>query len=83
VGKNSEDLTLTDLSFPATTDAAQLVEQLATGRNSEGLTVFFSTYQSIGVIHEAQKAGIPDFDLIVCDEAHRTTGVLGASGDKE
>ena len=24
---------------------------------------------------QAQKAGVPEFDLVVCDEAHRTTGV--------
>lgn len=52
-----------------------------------GLTVVFSTYQSIDVIHKAQAhllaTATPEekaadtyvFDLIVCDEAHRTTGV--------
>lgn len=41
------------------------------------MTVVFSTYHSIGVLNEAQSAGanpIPAFDLVVCDEAHRTTG---------
>ncbi|MCB1399318.1 MAG: DEAD/DEAH box helicase [Rhodobacteraceae bacterium] len=38
------------------------------------MTVVFSTYQSIGVLDAAQKAGLPAFDLIICDEAHRTTG---------
>ena len=40
-----------------------------------GLTVIFSTYQSIQAISDAQKKGLPEFDLIICDEAHRTTGV--------
>ena len=39
------------------------------------MTVIFSTYQSLDVIADAQKAGLPKIDLIVCDEAHRTTGV--------
>ncbi len=39
------------------------------------MTVVFSTYQSIDVIAEAQQQGLGDFDLVVCDEAHRTTGV--------
>ena len=39
------------------------------------MTVVFSTYQSIEAVSKAQKAGLPDFDLIICDEAHRTTGV--------
>jgi predicted helicase len=38
------------------------------------MNVVFSTYHSIDVIAEAQKAGFPEFDLIICDEAHRTTG---------
>ncbi|WHF24530.1 hypothetical protein QJS66_10415 [Kocuria rhizophila] len=39
-----------------------------------GSTVVFSTYQSIDVLRQAQQMGFPDFDLIVCDEAHRTAG---------
>lgn len=38
------------------------------------MTVVFATYQSIAVVAEAQRLGLPDFDLIICDEAHRTTG---------
>ena len=38
------------------------------------MTVVFSTYQSIDVISKAQKQGYPEFDLIISDEAHRTTG---------
>ncbi|MFM9156403.1 MAG: DEAD/DEAH box helicase family protein, partial [Dolichospermum sp.] len=46
------------------------------------LTVIFSTYQSIQAISEAQKIGLPEFDLIICDEAHRTTGVTIAGTDE-
>lgn len=38
------------------------------------ITVIFSTYQSIDVIQRAQEMGYPEFDLIIADEAHRTTG---------
>lgn len=41
----------------------------------------FSTYQSLPVIHEAQRQGADPFDLIICDEAHRTTGVTLAGED--
>ena len=37
--------------------------------------VVFSTYQSIQVVSDAQRVGLKDFDLIICDEAHRTTGL--------
>ena len=40
------------------------------------MTVVFSTYQSIQAVSAAQLAfGLPEFDLVFCDEAHRTTGV--------
>ena len=39
------------------------------------MTVVFSTYQSIDVVAQAQKSSAQQFDLILCDEAHRTTGV--------
>jgi predicted helicase len=47
-----------------------------------GMTVVFSTYQSIDTIAAAQKQGLGRFDLIVCDEAHRTTGVTLAGADE-
>ncbi|KEO54689.1 DEAD/DEAH box helicase [Thioclava indica] len=62
-----------DLAFPATTNPERLVEKAAIDA-ADRMTVVFSTYQSIGVLDAAQKAGLPAFDLIICDEAHRTTG---------
>ena len=47
------------------------------------MTVVFSTYQSIDVIHKAQHShGLANFDLIICDEAHRTTGQTARGEDK-
>ena len=46
------------------------------------MTVVFSTYQSIAAVAEAQKTGLPGFDLIICDEAHRTTGVTLTGEDE-
>ena len=83
-----EDSVLTsvvDLALPASTDVEQINKQLEHLKRSSksGMTVVFSTYQSINVIAEAQaelirrnkKSGYGVFDLIICDEAHRTTGV--------
>ena len=69
-------MTLMDFEYPATTDPESLWRSYAACRrsNPDGLVAIFSTYQSIDVIHEAQALGVPDFELIVCDEAHRTTG---------
>ncbi|MFV1877929.1 DEAD/DEAH box helicase [Nioella sp.] len=63
-----------DLAFPATTDAQKLAQGVADPAPGK-MTVVFATYQSIGVVSDAQLLhGMPRFDLIICDEAHRTTG---------
>ncbi|MBO7411314.1 MAG: DEAD/DEAH box helicase, partial [Ottowia sp.] len=62
-----------ELSYPATTDAASLARNFRCDR--QHTSVIFATYQSIAVISQAQQHhGLPDLDLIICDEAHRTTG---------
>ena len=79
VGRNADadslDLNVHDLAFPATTDPERLARQV-NDASSEKMTVVFSTYHSIDVLTRAQKQyGLPEFDLVICDEAHRTTGV--------
>ncbi|UXM92515.1 DEAD/DEAH box helicase [Paenarthrobacter sp. JL.01a] len=79
--KEHEDVSVHDLAFPATTDPAKLLNRARISTGQEAITVVFSTYQSIDVLHQAQKEGLQEFDLIVCDEAHRTTGITEASHD--
>lgn len=78
VGKRKdpfEDIRVHDLAYPATTDPVKLA-QAVQAHASARRKVIFSTYQSIEVLHEAQiHHGLPEFDLVICDEAHRTTGV--------
>ena len=73
-GRNDEDASLLELDIPVTTDPDQIKAGLATER-PQALTVVFCTYQSLALVEAAQAAGAPAFDLVVCDEAHRTTGV--------
>ncbi|MDD2800018.1 MAG: DEAD/DEAH box helicase family protein [Methylococcales bacterium] len=81
-GDDLADINIHDLAYPATTDAKKLAAKIAHPHDGE-MTVIFSTYQSIQVISEAQKKhGLPAFDLIICDEAHRTTGATLA-GENE
>ena len=65
-----------DIGFPATTSVEQVVKNYneLVGQPKKDLLVVFSTYQSIEVLGAAQKEGFPEFDLIIADEAHRTTG---------
>jgi predicted helicase len=78
----SEDIGPYDLAYPATTDSTKLRMQLSAPHDASVRTVVFSTYQSIQVVADAQRRGLPAFDLIICDEAHRTTGVTLASEDE-
>ncbi|WP_151716634.1 DEAD/DEAH box helicase family protein, partial [Acinetobacter sp. TUM15071] len=83
VGKKKEKSSIIDqvttlaheLQYPATTDAKKLREKVEHLHDSEHMTVVFSTYHSIATISDAQNDyGMGEFDLIICDEAHRTTG---------
>ncbi|MCT4664236.1 MAG: DEAD/DEAH box helicase family protein [Flavobacteriales bacterium] len=77
------DSSAIDLALPASTDVKNIVRQFQAIdlRKKSGMTVVFSTYQSIEVIAKAQNElskinpNKSEFDLIICDEAHRTTGV--------
>ncbi|WP_223839149.1 DEAD/DEAH box helicase [Nocardiopsis deserti] len=79
---DDKDMSTHDLALPATTDPDRLVAQMASIEAVPGLTVVFSTYQSIATVCAAQKKGLPRFDLILCDEAHRTTGVTLSGHDE-
>ncbi|OIR19961.1 type I restriction enzyme EcoKI subunit R [mine drainage metagenome] len=72
-----------ELRYPATTEPARLAAEMDKRHDNQHMSVVFSTYHSIAVISDAQKQnGLADFDLIVCDEAHRTTGAT-FEGDDE
>ncbi|WP_254892682.1 type ISP restriction/modification enzyme [Acidithiobacillus thiooxidans] len=75
VGQEDEDMRTAELAYPATTNADRLANAIQKTKNNRR-KVIFSTYQSIQVVIDGQKAGnLPDFDLVICDEAHRTTGL--------
>ncbi len=75
VGRNNEDINAYDLAIPPTTDGRKLADGLQSDLPDGHAQLVFATYQSIGVVHEAQQQGALPFDLVICDEAHRTTGV--------
>ena len=82
----SEDISVVDLAIPATTDGAALANRLtrrpAPVNGTTPMTVVFSTYQSIDAVAQAQELGAPGFDLVICDEAHRTTGATVVGTDE-
>ena len=73
-GRSDEDASLQELEIPVTTDPVAISEALKNA-SVDSMTVVFSTYHSLPLVERAQDEGAPAFDLILCDEAHRTTGV--------
>lgn len=88
--EDAETFSVVDLAVPASTNAKAILKQFEYFEmtNKKGMTVVFSTYQSIDVIAATQKrlesigSKYEKFDLIICDEAHRTTGVTLAGNDE-
>lgn len=83
------ETSIVDLALPASTNTESITHQLLSCRAHDGLTVVFSTYQSIDVVAEAQAELLAQtggefgvFDFVVCDEAHRTTGVKLSTKDE-
>ncbi len=67
-----EQGSMTELESPVSTDAETLKPYIK-NRPKDAMTVIFSTYHSIEVVQKAMKG--ESFDIIFCDEAHRTTGI--------
>jgi len=72
-----------ELRYPATTKADRLAAEMLKRHDGEHMSVVFSTYHSIDVISRAQADhGLAPFDLVICDEAHRTTGATFGDDDE-
>lgn len=88
VGKKRQDgddfqTLIHELRYPATTNAARLAHAVETRHDGDHMSVVFSTYHSIAVLHSAQhEYELAAFDLVVCDEAHRTTGATFGDDDE-
>ena len=70
------DASVVDLAVPASTDVHKILRQLRKYDKEQNRTVIFSTYQSIDVVKQAIDLYKREVDLIICDEAHRTTGLV-------
>lgn len=71
-----------ELQYPATTNSITIAREVSKRHDAQHMSVVFSTYHSIDVISQAQlQHGLAEFDLIICDEAHRTTGATYGDDD--
>ena len=79
-GKTAEDASVLELEIPVTTDPTDISDALQK-TDEKSMKVVFCTYHSLPIVEAAQDAGAPAFDVVLCDEAHRTTGIED-NGDK-
>ncbi len=77
VSHGQTDIPIIEMEVGVSTDVGRVASTLRP--DDTKMTVVFSTYQSMEVIREAQKQSGTPFDLVLCDEAHRTTGVESGS----
>ena len=78
VGRRREDPfggDIFELAMPVSTRPGAVRAELRRPVASDRMRVVFCTYQSSSVVAEALDGTDFRFDLIICDEAHRTTGV--------
>ena len=76
---------LFELAMRVTTNREALKQGLVQASLADDMQVVFCTYQSAPVLAEALDGSDIHFDLMICDEAHRTTGIqnsrAAADGD--
>ena len=71
VGKKTEDMSVSEAPYPVTSDPEEIKRFMLSGEDR----IIFCTYHSSPLIAEVQSdAAVPDFDLIIGDEAHRCAG---------
>lgn len=79
--KKDQDEILISMPIPATTDVLKVTKEYKSKKYD--INIFFSTYQSIDVISKVSKTCSIDFDIAVCDEAHRTIGAYQTGNEED
>lgn len=67
------DIPIMEMEIGVSTDGERIASAMR--RDPSKMTVIFTTYQSMEAVAKAQKLSGEQFDLVLCDEAHRTTGI--------
>ncbi len=79
-GKTTEEASILELEIPVTT-APDVISEALQKRDTDTMKVVFCTYHSLPIVEQAQAAAAPPFDIVLCDEAHRTTGIAASDED--
>ncbi len=81
--EDNDDINFSELPLKSSTRLEDILSVHEKAQKENKRFIIFSTYQSALRIKEAQKAGLKEIDLIICDEAHRTVGLLYSSNERD
>lgn len=80
---DADDINFSELPLKPSTRLEDILSIYEKAQKENKRFIIFSTYQSALRIKEAQRMGLNEIDLIICDEAHRTVGAMYSSNERD
>ncbi len=81
--EDNDDINFSELPLKPSTRLEDILSVYEKAQKENKRFIIFSTYQSALRIKEAQRMGLGEIDLIICDEAHRTVGAIYSSNERD
>ncbi|GAA8167400.1 DEAD/DEAH box helicase family protein [Helicobacter pylori] len=81
--EDNDDINFSELPLKPSTRLKDILSVHEKAQKENKHFIIFSTYQSTLRIKEAQRMGLGEIDLIICDEAHRTVGAMYSSNERD
>ncbi|GAA8350627.1 DEAD/DEAH box helicase family protein [Helicobacter pylori] len=80
---DTDDINFSELPLKPSTRLEDILSVCEKAQKENKCFIIFSTYQSALRIQEAQRMGLNEIDLVICDEAHRTVGALYSTNERD
>lgn len=80
---DADDINFSELPNKPSTRLEDILSVHEKAKKENKRFIIFSTYQSALRIQEAQRMGLDEIDLIICDEAHRTVGAMYSTNERD
>ncbi|GHS46742.1 hypothetical protein VN1165_09400 [Helicobacter pylori] len=80
---DDDDINFSELPLKPSTRLEDILSVHEKAKKENKRFIIFSTYQSALRIQEAQRMGLDEIDLIICDEAHRTLGAMYSTNERD
>ncbi|GAA9852237.1 DEAD/DEAH box helicase family protein [Helicobacter pylori] len=81
--EDNDDINFSELPNKPSTRLEDILSVYEKAQKENKRFIIFSTYQSALRIKEAQRMGLNEIDLVICDEAHRTVGAMYSTNERD